>query len=236
MTSTRLPGKVLMEACGKPLLELLVERLLRISILGDVIVATTTNEADDPICALAKRLGVKCHRGSEEDVLGRVLGAARAFRIDIIVLITGDCPLIDPYLSLECVEEFLRRGVDYASLSIGADRGYPLGLSTQVFTTSTLSEVESECRGDERAREHVTLPIYEQPGKYSVYRLDADPEYRRSEYRLTLDTKEDYFVIRSIFEGLYPQNSGFGLRDILQFLDDNPEIGSANRHVEQRIP
>src|SRR5579859_1898597 len=96
MRSTRLPGKVLRPAAGKPLLELLIERLRRVSRIDQIVVATTDNPADDMIARLAQRLGVGCFRGSEEDVLDRVLRAAQSVAADLIVEITADCPLIDP--------------------------------------------------------------------------------------------------------------------------------------------
>src|SRR5262249_10453488 len=139
MTSSRLPGKVLLEAAGKPLLAHMVERLRRARTLDAIVIATTEEAASDPIVALAEQLGVGCFRGGEEDVLARVLGAAQAYDAELIVETTGDCPLIDPEVVDLVVERFNEGGVDYCSNTL--ERTYPRGLDTQAFPTAVLAEV-----------------------------------------------------------------------------------------------
>ncbi len=140
MTSTRLPGKVLKEAVGKPMLDLMVERLKRAPSLSGIVIATTTDPSDDPIVELAGRLGVGCHRGSEMDITERLLGAAKAHAIDVIVETTGDCPLIDADVVDRCIRTYLENGVDYVSNIL--ERTYPIGMDTQVFSTATLADVD----------------------------------------------------------------------------------------------
>ena len=142
MTSSRLPGKILMEAAGKPMLEHMVERLRRVSLLEDIIIATTTNAQDDPVIKLAEKLRVRWYRGSEHDVLGRVLAAAKKNQVDIIVETTGDCPLIDPDIVSTAIETFASSNVDYVSNAL-EPRSYPTGMDTQVFATSILADVAS---------------------------------------------------------------------------------------------
>src|SRR3954454_8823993 len=124
MTSSRLPGKVLLPAVGKPLLELMVERLQRSRHLDAIVIATTEDASSDPLEELAERLGIGCFRGSEDDVLARVLGAARAYDADLIVELTGDCPLIDPALVDLHVERFNEGGSDYTANVL--EKTYPL--------------------------------------------------------------------------------------------------------------
>jgi spore coat polysaccharide biosynthesis protein SpsF len=229
LTSERLPGKVMLPVCGKPLLAHLIDRLKRVRNLDSIVVATTTNAADDPIVHLAQNVGVDYFRGSEEDVLTRVLGAAQKYGVDIIVEITGDCPVIDPHIVEIGIDEFLSSNVDYIS-----NIGYPGGMNYQIFATKTLAEVESLTREDAAAREHVSLPIYENPQIYKIRRLSAPLEHCRPEIFIELDEPADYEFIQKIYDALYPVNPMFNLSDILSLLDSNPGLTKINAHVRRR--
>jgi spore coat polysaccharide biosynthesis protein SpsF len=230
MTSSRLPGKVLLEAAGKPLLEHMVERLRRARTLDAIVIATTAEVASDPIVALAERLGVGCFRGSEDDVLGRVLGAAQAHGAELIVETTGDCPLIDPAVLDLVVDQFDAGGVDYCSNTL--ERTYPRGLDVQAFPTAVLAEV-AELTQAPADREHVSLYIYEHPERYRLRSVvSGRPEL--GELRVTVDTPEDYALIRAIFEALYPRDPAFGLDDFLDLLERSPALRELNRHVQQK--
>jgi spore coat polysaccharide biosynthesis protein SpsF len=231
MTSTRLPGKVLCEAVGKPMLELMIERVRRVPVLDGIVVATTENVEDAPIVALARRLGVGWYRGSENDVLSRVLEAAGSHNVDVIVELTGDCPLIDPDVIAETIEAYLAADADYVSNIL--QRTYPIGMDTQVFATRVLADVARRTE-DPVDREHVSLFIYRHPEIYRLRNVAAPPPLTRPDLRLTLDTPEDLAVIRAVFEGLYPDKSDFGLADILAFLDSLPEIAMKNANVAHR--
>ncbi len=228
--SSRLPGKVLMPAVGKPLLELMVERLRRARRLDAIVVATTEDPSSDPIEALADRLGIGCFRGSEDDVLARVLGAAQAHDADLIVETTGDCPLIDPGVIDHVIERFADGGVDYCSNTL--ERTYPRGMDVQVFPTAVLAEVASLTSAP-ADREHVSLYIYEHPERYRLRSVRSErPE--TGEDRLTVDTPEDLALVRAIFEALYPADRAFGLDAILALLDARPDLRALNRHIEQK--
>src|SRR4051812_27539360 len=230
MTSTRLAGKVLMPAVGKPLLELMVERLRHARHLDEIVIATTEDPSSEPLCELAERLGIGCFRGSEDDVLARVLGAARAYDAELIVELTGDCPLIDPAIVDRVIERFLEGDADYVSNVL--ERTYPRGMDTQVFPTAVLADV-AERTDDPNDREHVSLYIYEHPERYRLVGVISEkPE--SAQYRLTVDLPEDYELIRTIFEELYPRDPAFGLDAILALLEERPEFAELNRHVEQK--
>lgn len=229
MTSTRLPGKVLLPACGKPLLEHLIERLLRVSNIDSIVIATTINDTDNPIVELAKKLKIYTFRGSEHDVLGRVLGAAYDNNADIIVEITGDCPAIDPDIVEEGIKIFKNADAEYVE-----NTNYPGGMNYSIFETTTLAEVECLTRDDIAAREHVTLPIYERPEKFKLLRVDAPAKYRHKNVCIELDELSDYEMIKKIFEALYPDNPKFSLTDILNLLKKNPEIGDMNLNVQRK--
>jgi len=241
MTSSRLPGKILLTAIEKPLLQLMIERLRRIKFVNDVIIATTTNQNDNAIVSLCEQLRVSFFRGSENDVLGRVLKAAKQYRTDIIVEITSDNPLVDPDLCNKVIEVFLEKEneVDFVSNDMGCyiddcDVTFPLGLcNTKVFKTSLLEESEKSTN-DPVDREHVVNYIINNPDKYRLYNVEASGEYRRSDMRVTLDYPQDYEVIRSVFEALYPSNPKFTASDIIDYLDANPHIKDLNKDCVQK--
>ena len=239
MTSTRLPGKVLMEAAGKPLLELMIERLKKISQIDDVIIATTTNRNDNKIEDLANKMQVKCFRGSEDDVLKRVLLAALEFKTDVIVEITGDNPLIDKTISEKVIDFFLKNQKDYDYVSNDAnihDDIYniscSLGFNTKVFKTKLLAEIDKKTNHP-IDREHVVNYVFNKNENYRIYNFEGSKEINRPDIRLTLDYLEDYKVIKSIFDSLYSNNNYFSALDIMTFLDNNPQIKALNSNCTQ---
>ena len=231
MTSSRLPGKVLAEADGAPMLELMVERLRFVPRLDEIVIATTVKSSDDTVEALAKRIGAGVWRGSEEDVLSRVLGAAKAYDAETIVELTGDCPLIDPKIVSRVISQYRDRGVDYASNVL--ERSYPIGMDTQVFSTKVLDDVARRT-ADPSDREHVSLYIYRHPEIYSLCNVPAPPAETRPALRLTLDTPEDLTVIRAVFAALRPTKKDFSLADIIGFIDEHPEIAAVNASIRHR--
>lgn len=231
MTSTRLPGKVLRPILGRPMLELLIERLRRARLVDDVIVATTNNDTDDEIEAVCKRLSAGCYRGSEYDVLDRVVRAAQAHDVDVIVEITADCPLIDPQVVDRLIEMHRQGTADYVANVL--KRTYPRGLDTQVFARTVLEEVDRITQ-DPADREHVSLYIYEHPEKYRLRNLESGLRESLWDLRLTVDTPEDFALVTAIYEALYPQNAAFGLADIVAFLESRPELAAINRDIKQK--
>lgn len=231
MRSTRLPGKVLAEAVGKPMLELMIERLRRVRLADYIVVATTIHPTDDPIVALAERLGVGHYRGSEEDVLSRVLEAARTHKIDVIVETTGDCPLIDPDVIDQTIQLYRDANVDYTSNIL--ERTYPIGMDVQVFSADALADVARRTN-DPSDHEHVSTYIYHHPEIYRLRGLTAPPPFAHPDWRLTLDTPDDLALIREVFRTLYPKNPTFSLADIAALFEQRPELPSMNAHIQHR--
>lgn len=231
MRSSRLPGKVLRSVCGKPLLELMIERLRCVSEAQEIVVATTTDPSCDPIEAFTRRVGVGCYRGSEEDVLERVLLAAQQSRAHLIVETTGDCPLIDPETVSRVIQTFLAHSVEYCSNVL--TRTYPRGMDVQVFPTAVLEEV-ARLTSDPADREHVSLYIYEHPERFRLLNVESGLPADAAELRLTVDTPEDFALIKTIYETLYPTNPAFGLEDILELVTQRPELREMNRHILQK--
>lgn len=230
MTSSRLPGKVLMPIMGKPMLAYLIERLKR-SRVDEIVVATTDRPTDDLIEQMATNLGVGCFRGSEEDVLGRVLLAAKSVGADVIVEITGDCPLIDPDIVDQVLDVYLSQQVDYASNTL--KRTYPRGLDVQVFSTNLLDEVNI-LTSDPIDHEHVSLYIYEHPEKYRLANLESGLSPAQANLRLTVDTIEDFSLIESVYNSLYLDNPNFSMGHVLAYLSDNPDVAKINSEIHQK--
>jgi spore coat polysaccharide biosynthesis protein SpsF len=223
MTSTRLPGKVLIR---------LIERLRRSKYVQNIVVATTTNREDDAVVEVAKSEGVLYYRGSEEDVLRRTVEAAEAFDTDYIVQVTSDCPLIDAETVNTAIERMLENPyLDYIGNHLV--RTYPLGFSAEVFRTRALRDVEQKTV-DPHDREHVSLYFYERPEIYHLSNVEAPHYLRHPEYRLTLDTIEDYELIKTVFEKLYLDKPDFDLYDIVRLFGKNPELLQINQHVMQK--
>jgi spore coat polysaccharide biosynthesis protein SpsF len=231
MRSTRLPGKVLLPVLGEPMLARMVERLRRVRRADRIVVATTVDPADDPIVAAAESLGVGWHRGSEADVMGRVLDAARAADADLIVETTADCPVIDPGVIDQLIATFLTNRVDYCANVLAPT--YPRGLDAQVFPTAVLADAAS--RTDDPAdREHVSLYLYEHPERYRLLNVASGLPPEAGELRLTVDTAEDYHLITAVYEALYPTHPTFGLTDLLALFEARPELLTLNQHVRQK--
>jgi len=220
MTSSRLPGKVLMSADGKPLLQHMVERIRKAKLVDDIVVATTVNATDFPIVELCQQLGIKVFRGSEEDVLQRVLDAQASLNSDVIVELTGDCPLIDPEVIDQIIREYLNSDADYVSNA--HVRSYPDGYDVQAFGFNVLKEVSEKTQNKED-REHVSLYIYKS-GEYSLKAVIAEEEIRWPELRITLDNKGDYLLIKNILETSVREGKEYNVREVVQYMRKHPEL------------
>lgn len=231
MLSTRLPGKVLRPILGRPMLALMIERLRRVQHVAAIVIATTVDPSCDAIEALARELGVGCFRGSEDDVLDRVLQAARAAEADLIVETTGDCPLIDPAVIDTVLAAFLAGGTDYAANILPAT--WPRGMDVQVFPRAVLERV-AQLTHDPADREHVSLYIYEHPETFRLRNVVSGLPADAATLRLTVDTPEDYALVTRIYEALYPDNPCFGMTEILALFAAQPELREINGAVQQK--
>ena len=233
MTSSRLPGKVLLPLAGKPALERLVERIRRSRYVDNIVVATTINKEDQSIVDLCEKIGCTYFRGSEEDVLSRVLSAAKLAKGDIIVEITGDCPLIDHRHIDKAIELFYSNEYDYVSNAI--ERSFPIGFEVQVFPVHVLEEVDRLTQ-DSIDRVHVSYYIYMHPEKYKLLNLKAEKNMHWPEFRVTLDEKADYILINKIFDEFFPTNADFSAKDVVNLLRKRPDLVAINSYVTQKAP
>jgi spore coat polysaccharide biosynthesis protein SpsF len=228
MTSSRLPGKVLLPASGIPMLQHLVNRLRAVPSLDGIVLATTTNETDDALEAFAGQMSINCFRGSEEDVMSRVIGAAVSVNADLVVEITGDCPIIDPQIIEQTIRMYHANPADYVSNA--HIRSYPDGMDTQVFLLETLKHSASMTE-DQLDHEHVTLHIRNHPEIFRHVHLVAPPELHWPELGLTLDEPADYELLKRIVEHFENTNPLFSCLDVIRLLREKPEWVAINQEV-----
>ena len=231
MGSTRLPGKVMKEILGKPVILWDLDRISLSKLIDEIVVAVPYGKENDVIVDTIKEYNDKIvtTRGSEDDVLDRYYQAAVQTNADVVVRITSDCPLIDPVVIDQVIEQFLDNDCDYCSNS--HIRTYPRGLDTEVFSFKTLEEAWNEARKDYE-REHVTPYIIENPDKFKLLNVANDIDL--SHLRWTLDTKEDFEFISAVYKRIYPKKQLFLMDDVLELLDKEPELIEINRHIEQK--
>ncbi len=227
MGSQRLPGKAMKELCGKPILQHVVERLRDAKRLDDVIVAIPKSQKDDVLAEFCSKMKYSFFRGSEQDVLLRYWQAAHAFKADVVVRVTADCPLIDPGLLDTIVKRHVESsGNDYTSNVV--IRSFPRGVDTEVVSIACLDRLHQEAK-DPFYREHVTNLIHDHMKEYktgNVLRAKGD----RSDLRLCVDTQEDFDVVQAVAQGV----QGTSIEEVIAFLDVHPKIAKLNAHVEQK--
>jgi spore coat polysaccharide biosynthesis protein SpsF len=231
MGSTRLPGKVLMSAAGKPLIVHMLERVRRAQTLDDLWLATSTEPANDPLAKVVEEMGVSVFRGSEDDVLSRFVEIAQRTDADWIVRLTGDCPVHDPEIIDAVVHCALdaEGGLDYVSNSLHPT--FPDGLDVEVFTRAALNQAAQEA-STALQREHVTPFIHrfhDDPGPFRVGHFKGHADF--SHLRWTVDEPEDYELVREIFESLLPELPYFNWMDVLSLLTRRPELLLKNSDI-----
>lgn len=226
MGSTRLPGKVLADVAGAPMLDRVIDRVRRAGWVDAVWVAGSAKRADDPIAARCRAIGVPMFRGPEEDVLGRFVGTAERARADVVVRLTADCPLLDPEVIDRVVAEVIDHpATDYASNV--TERSYPRGLDVEAFTREALIRMDQLGRSP-AAREHVTIPVrLEHPEAFhcrSVGSPDDD-----SDLRWTVDTAEDLEFVRLVYRTLGLADRAWSYRELVAWCRANPAAARPDR-------
>jgi spore coat polysaccharide biosynthesis protein SpsF len=231
MNSTRLPGKILYTVLDKALLTYQIERVKRARLIDEIIVATTTNEGDEPIVELCRELGLSYYRGSELDVLSRYYEAATAIGASIIVRLTSDCPVIDPYTVDRVIAHYIfhSKEVDYVSNVL--KRSYPRGMDTEVFSIEALRIAHHETTL-QHDREHVTPYMYNHPERFRLESIRYASN--QSHHRWTVDTLEDFQLITKLIETLYPTKPNFTLEDMLALMQKHPQWFEINAFVQQK--
>lgn len=226
VSSTRLPGKVLMPLLGQPMLARQIERVWHARMVGELIVATSTDPSDNALAALCAALGVTCYRGQLTDVLDRYYQAALPLQPTHVVRLTGDCPLADPEVIDRVIGEYLASGCDHVSNG-AAPASFPDGLDVEVFRFAALEQAWREAQLPSE-REHVTPFIYKHPERFRLGQVRAETDL--SHLRWTVDEPADFALVQAIYEALYPTKPAFGTQDILRLLQARPELATMNTH------
>ena len=231
MGSARLPSKVLLPAAGRPLLDYHVARLRQSGL--PVLLATTTELTDDVLAAYAEAHALPYYRGSETDVLARYYETARHFGLDAIVRVTSDCPLVDGRLIAAAVARFLAENNPLVYRSNSIIRTFPRGLDFEIFSMELLAEANANA-ATPYEREHVTPYIKTNPATAGrvIFRNEVWAGGDFSRFRITLDTVEDYAVLRALIEQHKAET--LGVTALLELLVAHPEITALNVHIEQK--
>jgi spore coat polysaccharide biosynthesis protein SpsF len=230
MSSTRLPGKVLLEVNGRPLLSYMLERVALAKSIDKIVLATSLDASDDPIAEFCARENITCYRGSLDDVLDRYYQAAALAKCKTVIRLTGDCPIIDPKVIDAVVEHFHSGNFDYAANTAPPEGiTYPEGMDVEVFSFAVLERAWKETVKPSD-REHVTFYFWSNPDKFSTSRHDNGEDL--SKYRLTVDYPEDFEVIKLVIDEFYPGNPEFTLNDIVTFLKGNKDVHKINAEIK----
>ncbi len=229
MSSTRLPGKVLKTASGRTMLDRMLERVRKAATVDQVVVATTIDPSDDGLVRACLRYGAEVYRGSLPDVLDRYYQAAKRYQADIIVRLTGDCPLIDPQLIDEVVNALIAKQVDFSCnrLPPPFSRSYPIGLDVEACTFAALENAWLHAN-QKHEREHVLPYLYAVPGRFKVLQLNHEEDF--GHLRWTLDTPEDLVLLRRIYR-YFKGGNDFSWLNILHLWREQPEMFEVNAQV-----
>lgn len=220
MSSTRFPGKVLADLDGLPMVVFMARRVAQCALLDEVILATSDEPSDDPLADTAEAHGVSVFRGSLQDVLGRFVKVQAKYEADVVLRMTGDCPLADPLVISELIALRQKKGADYASNV--SPRSFPHGLDCEIFTAEALHRAEANAR-DAYDREHVTPWMRSDEAGLSQANLQRSPDV--SKIRLTVDHPEDLDVVRAVVAGMGRDAT---LEEIIAWIEAHPEVAARN--------
>lgn len=225
VSSTRLPGKVMKEILGKPLIGYLLDRLNHSKKINKITVATSTDKSNDNLCWYVESIGFEVYRGSEDDVLSRFYEAALKYKPEFILRITGDCPLIDPEICDRLIDAYLKEKADYMHL----DSTFAEGLDCEIFSFSALETAHKNAKLKSE-REHVTRYFHNHPGRFNKIILKNESDDSR--YRITADEPQDFEVLEVIIKALNRHGSVLSsFKEIKVFLNNHPEIMKINSHI-----
>jgi len=228
LKSTRLPKKAIIEIEGKTIIEHLIERVKEAKTPNVIVICTSTHPDDLILIDVAKKAGVKWFSGSEENVIERFLAAARQEKIDIIVRVTGDCPLVDPEYIDKAIAHLITKEADYVRVV-----GMPLGTGCEVFTTKALEKVQA-CAIDPNYSEYMSFYFWNNPDVFHIEEIECDKDVKRPYYRLTVDEISDIELMKEIYQRLYQGGRVSPLKEVIELLDSNPKMAEINQQVKLR--
>jgi len=234
--ATRLPGKVLMEIKGKPIIEHLIDRLKQARVPDMVVMTTSTHPDDSRLVEIAHKNQISVFRGSEDDKLQRYLDAANKYDIGFIAVVDGDDIFCDPVLIDQVIDTFLRTGADYITCE-----GLPVGVTPFGVRIEALRKV---CSLKDETDTEVWGGYFTETGLFKTLLLEVKERFRRPALRMTLDYPEDFAFFEAVFGKLYRPGEVFSLDEIMELLSRHPEIAALNqkaqefydRHIQSAAP
>jgi spore coat polysaccharide biosynthesis protein SpsF len=228
MSSSRLPGKVLMDLHGMPMILRQIERIQQSERIDKLIVATSIDPRDDQLVEALGEAGVSVRRGPLDDVLERFRLVVQEFNPDTIVRLTADCPLIDPDVIDQVIFQHVLSGADYSANALNPT--YPDGLDVECIETKAFLDLTGLSLSA-MEREHVTMGIYSRPDQFNINSVEQEPNI--SHLRWTVDVFDDLNFARLVYSSLYDQNPRFRQRDVLDFVTKHPERSRTDREVSR---
>lgn len=232
--SSRLPGKVLKEINGKPMLYWQVERIKKSLLIDELVIATTTSKLDDKIEEFCKEFNIKCYRGSENDVLDRIASMLTFHEADLHVEFFGDSPLVEAEIVDQYIGLMLKKYSEIDFISNHQKTTFPPGSEVIVYKAKALIEANSLVPKEDVLREHVTIHITNNKEKFKVLNIEAPAHYNFPDLYLEVDTQNDFEVIQKIFGHLSPNGEHFTLRQVIDFLILNPNLAKVNSQEIRR--
>lgn len=231
--SSRLPNKILKKICNKELILHIIERISKCKNVKDIIIATTTKNNDDGLYDICKKHSIKCYRGSENNVLDRFYQAAFLSNSNIIIRITGDCPLIDPEIIDDMITNFFKEKKTYYTMEYDSNSTFPDGFSVEIFTFDSLKEAYNNATSKydiEHVTPYIVKKYYDNKTPYLIYKKqikELKKQFQNINFdklHLSVDTLQEFNVVSAIFENIYNKNKNFTLMDVLTFVNNNPNI------------
>lgn len=232
MGSERLPKKVIKPILNQPMIIYTLNRLKKSKYIDEIILATSQGNKEEQLVDIVSKNGYEVFRGEEDNVLKRYVDTYKKYGGDIIIRVTGDCPLIDPFIVDNVITYFMANNYDYVRLDV--PETFIRGFDIEVFSSKTLLKVWKEVSSldnSHRYKEHVTLYIYENPDKFNIGFVKGNKFYNK-DYRLSVDTLEDFKLAETIFDHF--QDEYIAAKEVVKFLDENPNITSINEDIKQK--
>jgi len=231
MNSSRLPNKMMLDLSGQSVISHLISRVKQVNAIDEIVLATTTNPVDDCLIKEAQSNDISYFRGSEENVMQRVLQAAQAYNADILVEVIGDCPLIDPNIISEAIEIFIKNQYDYLS---NVDMlGFPIGMGIQVMSVCALAR-SYQATTHPLDYEHVTRHIRQHPDLFKIGYMPIPEDLNYPDLHLVLDEYDDYIFIKKIVHYFKSKNINYRCVDIINKIHESPELLQINQNVYRR--
>lgn len=232
MGSERLPGKVMKDLLGKPMIEYTLRRLNQSRYIDELVLATSDKKEDNPLAEYVSKIGFKTFRGDEANVLKRYICANEIYKGDIVIRVTGDCPLIDSTILDNTVTYFMSNKYDYVRLDV--PNSFIRGFDVEVFSAEALKRVYEIVKNEPEGspyKEHVTFYMYKHPQEFKIGIVEGSELYKK-DYRLCVDTKEDFEIVETVYKHF--GDMYISAKEIVSYLDENPQTANINAEINQK--